>query len=123
MISSLERLQIIEALRSCDDITSETTVADLIEMGKHAAVITPDTQFYKLNMDTISEFTHTGSPMESMINGQIVDTLGGDEFALVIRDGNQMAIKNDTNMLPMFNFLFSDEEKEKYLIPVEKSAE
>lgn len=122
MISSLERLQIIEALRSCDNITSDNTVAELIEMGKHATCVPSETKFYKFNMDTISEFTHTGSLLESMINGQIVDTLGKHEFALVESNGNQMAIQNETNMLPMFNFLFSDEEKKKYLIPVEHDA-
>lgn len=118
MISSLERLQIIEALRHSDNISTETTVAELIEMGRHIACIPAETKFYKLNMATIHEFTNTSSPLESMINGQIVTTLGQSEFALVERDGNQMAIQNETNMLPMFNFLFSDTEKEKYLIPV-----
>lgn len=123
MISTLERLQIIEALRCGDDITSETTVADLIEMGRHIACNPSETKFYKLNMATIHEFTNTSSPLESMINGQIVTTLGQSEFALVESNGNQMAIQNETNMLPLFNFLFSDAEKEKYLIPVEKSVE
>lgn len=122
MISSLERLQIFEALRSCDSITTETTVADLIEMGKHVSIITSDTRFYKLNMDTIHEFINTASILESMINSQIVNALGDRKFALVERDGNQIAIQNDTNMLPMFNFLFSDEEKKKYLISVEHDA-
>lgn len=123
MISPIERLQIINALRSCDGITMETTVAELVEMGNVSPLSYDNVGYYKLNMDTIDGFLQGESAMEAMINSQIVTAIGDREFGLIEIDGNQMAIQNGTNLFPMFAFLFSDDEKEKYLIPVEHAVE